>query len=252
MQNKLNICHSFIVRAKATKQRRMIHMSDITMQVNSGYLKPTINENYVKLTGTVVHIYQVPEAPIIVTTIATSGSGGNHTHYPKVIWFGDLAEEFMQKVHEKDRISLLASVQTKRRVRTGEKPIYYQNIVGQGFTPALKKIESAFGLPTEQGQYVEDENDVRLAGTVTHVFKVPNKEIMVLTIRTYTAGYINTPHIRLFGNNVQYALENISDGVPVCATGYAYTNRVEREDGAIDYFEGLTCTSIAIAPAEKE
>lgn len=227
-------------------------MSDITMQARAGYLRPTINENHVKLTGTVVHIYQVPESSTMVTTIATSGSGGNHTHYPKVIWFGDLAEEFKQKVHEKDRISLLANVQTKRREREGEKPIYYQNIVGLGFTPALKKIESAFGLPTEQGQYVDDDNDVRLAGTAAHVFKVPDKEIVVLTIRTFTEGHVNMPHIRLFGKNAQYAVENISDGVPVCVTGYAYTNRVDREDGSINYYEGLTCTSVAIAPAEEE
>lgn len=226
-------------------------MSDITMRAK-GYLRPVINENYVKLTGAVVHIYQLPEKSTIVTTIATSGSGGNHTHYPKVTWFGELAEEFMQKVREKDRISLLANVQTKRREREGEKAKYYQNIVGQGFMPTLKKMESAFGLQTGEGQYVEDENEVRLAGTAAHIYKVPDQEIVVLTIRTFTAGHINMPHIRLFGRNAQYAMDNIAEGAPVCATGYAYTNQVEREDGAIDFYDGLTCSSIALAPAEEE
>ena len=150
-----------------------------------------------------------------------------------------------------DRVSIIATVQTKRFERDGEKPIYRQNIVGQGITQAMKKIESTFGLDVDQGEFVDDENEIRLGGMVLHIFKVPNRDIVIVTVRTFTNGHVNMPKITLFGRNAEYTLQNLNEGDAVCAIGYAYTNRVERSDGSIEYYDGITGTSIALAPIEE-
>lgn len=214
-------------------------------------IRPSINENFVQLTGTAIHLFKVPGTETLVMTIATSGSSAR-TNYPKVTWYGDLASEVENMVSLNDRVSLLGTVQTKRFEPEGGKAVYRQNIVGRGITPALMKIESAFGLSVDQGQYVEDENEVRLAGTAQHIFKVPNQEIVIVTVRTFTNGHVNMPKITLFARNAQYVLDNISEGDAICAIGYAYTNKAEKSDGSVEYYEGITCTSISLAPSEEE
>ena len=60
------------------------------------------------------------------------------------------------------------------------------------------------------------------------------------------------PKVTLFGRNAQYVLENIQENDPICVIGYAYTNRVEKADGTPEYYEGITCTSISLAPTLDE
>lgn len=215
------------------------------------YRRPNINENFAQLTGTAIHIYHVPGTETVVLTIATSG-GGSRSNYPKITWYGDLAKEVEDTVSIGDRVSVIGTVQTKRFERAGEKPIYRQNIVGRGITHAMKKIESTFGLDVDEGEYVDDENEIRLGGSALHIFKVPDRDIIIMTVRTFTNGHVNMPKITLFGANAEYALQNISEGDAVCAIGYAYTNKGEKADGTVEYYEGITCTSIALAPSEEE
>lgn len=85
-----------------------------------------------------------------------------------------------------------------------------------------------------------------------HIFKVPDRDIVIITIRTFTNGHVNMPKVTLFGRSAEYALENISEGDAICAIGYAYTNRAEKSDGSREYYEGITCNSIALAPSEEE
>ena len=129
-------------------------------------------------------------------TVATSG-GGARSNYLKVTWYGELAKEVEETVSVGDRVSIIATVQTKRFERDGEKPIYRQNIVGQGIAQAMKKIESTFGLDVDQGEFVDDENEIRLGGMVLHIFKVPNRDIVIVTVRTFTNGHVNMPKITL-------------------------------------------------------
>lgn len=218
---------------------------------NRSYRRPNINENHVQMTGTAIHLFHVPGTETVVMTIATSG-GGNRSNYPKVTWYGDLAKEVEETVSIGDRVSVIGTVQTKRIEPEGEKPIYRQNIVGRGITRAMTKIESTFGINADEGEYVDDENEIRLGGTVLHIFKVPDRDIVILTVRTYTNGHVNMPKITLFSRNAEYVLENISEGDAVCAIGYAYTNKSEKANGPTEYFEGITCTSIALAPSEEE
>lgn len=223
----------------------------MTMQGHKPYRRPNINENYAQLTGTAIHMFRVPGTETVVLTLATSG-GGNRSNYPKVTWYGELANEVEETVSIGDRVSVIATVQTKRFERKGERPIYRQNLVGNGITPALKKIESTFGLDVDQGEYVDDANEIRLGGTALHIFKVPDRDIVIITIRTFTNGHVNMPKVTLFGRSAEYALENISEGDAICAIGYAYTNRAEKSDGSREYYEGITCNSIALAPSEEE
>lgn len=225
-------------------------MANTKMQ--EGVTQPSINENFVKLTGTALHIFRVPGTETVVATIATSGGGATRTNFPRCTWYGDLADEVEETVSEGDRVSIIASLQTKRfQQREGEKAIYRQNIVGQGITKAMNQIESVFGIQVEnEGSYVEDENEIRLAGIAHHIFQVPNRDIVILTIRTYANGHVNMPDVKLFGRNAQYVLDEVNEGDPVCAVGFAYTNRVERADHTIGYYEGINCTSIALAPVE--
>ena len=116
----------------------------MTMQGHKPYRRPNINENYIQLTGTEIHMFRVPGTETVVLTLATSG-GGNRSNYPKFTWYGELASEVEETVSIGDRVSVIATVQTKRFERKGERPIYRQNLVGNGITPALKKIESTFG-----------------------------------------------------------------------------------------------------------
>lgn len=213
------------------------------------YKRPQINENHVMLTGTAIHLFHVPGTETVVLTVATSG-GGTRSNYPKVTWYGDLAREVEETVSVGDRVSVIATVQTKRYERDGAKPIYRQNFVGQGITQAMKKIESTFGLDVDQGEFVDDENEIRLGGIAFHIYKVPDRDIVIMTIRTFTNNHVNMPKMTLFGQNADYVLQNISEGDAVCAIGYAYTNKVERADGSSEYFEGITGTSIALAPSD--
>lgn len=222
-----------------------------SMENSVSYRKALINENSVQMTGTVIHLFHVPGTETVVMSLATS-AGGSRSNYPKITWYGDLAQEVLASISEKDRVSLLGTVQTKRYDRTGGKTIYRQSFVGAGITRALKKIESRFGLEEARGEYVDDENEIRLAGTAFHIFKVPDKDIVILTVRTYTNGHVNMPKVTLFGRNAQYVLENIQENDPICVIGYAYTNRVEKADGTPGYYEGITCTSISPAPTLDE
>lgn len=217
----------------------------------NGYMRPSINENLVQMTGTAIHLYKVPGVDTLVLTIATSGSS-TRTNYPKVVWYGDLANEVEATVAAGDRVSILGTVQTRRYEREGEKAIYRQSIVGRGITHAKSKIETAFGIKPDRNLHIEDINDVRLAGSVLHIFKVPDRDIAILTLRTFTNGHVNTPKITLFGRTAQYALEEIEVGFAVCVIGFVYTNKSEKEDGSAEYYEGVTCTSIAPAPSEIE
>lgn len=221
------------------------------MESKAAYKRAQINENCVQMTGTVIHLFHVPGTETVVMTLATS-AGGNRSDYPKVTWYGELAREIEETIAVKDRVSLLGNVQTKRFEQGNGKVIYRQNFVGAGITKAMRKIESRFGLEEARGEYVDDENEIRLGGTVFHIFKVPDKEIVILTIRTFTNGHVNMPKITLFGRNAEYVMENIQENDPVCAIGYAYTNRVVKADGTPEYFEGITCTSISPAPAMEE
>lgn len=214
------------------------------------YKRPHINENHVQLTGTAIHLFHVPGTETVVLTVATSG-GGTRSNYPKITWYGELAREVEESVSVGDRVSVIATVQTKRFEREGEKTIYRQNIVGLGITQAMKKIESTFGLDVDEGEYVDDENEIRLAGTALHIFKVPDRDIVIVTIRTFTNNHVNMPKLTLFGRNAEYVLQNLSEGDAVCAIGYAYTNKSEKADGTIEYYDGITGTSIALAPTEE-
>lgn len=214
------------------------------------YKRPQINENHVQLTGTAIHLFHVPGTETVVLTVATSG-GGARSNYPKVTWYGELAREVEETVSVGDRVSIIATVQTKRFERDGEKPIYRQNIVGQGITQAMKKIESTFGLDVDQGEFVDDENEIRLGGTALHIFKVPYRDIVIVTVRTFTNGHVNMPKVTLFGRNAEYALQNLNEGDAVCAIGYAYTNRVDKPEGSVEYYDGITGTSIALAPMDE-
>ena len=222
-----------------------------TMQNQNAYRRPNINENFVTLTGTAIHLYRVPGIATVILTIATSGRG-SRSNYPKVTWYGELADEVEQLVEIGDRIAVIGTVQTKRFESKGEKPVYRQNIVGNGITHAPKKIESAFGLDVDQGEYVNDENEIRLGGTVLHIYKVPERDIVILTVRTYTNGHVNMPKVALFGHNADYVLDNIAEGDAICAIGRVDTNRSEKTDGTVVYYEGITCTSIARAPFNDE
>lgn len=161
------------------------------------YKRPHINENYVQLTGTAIHLFHVPGTETVVLTVATSG-GGARSNYPKITWYGELAREVEETVTVGDRVSVIATVQTKRFEREGGKPIYRQNIVGLGITQAMKKIESTFGLDVDEGEYVDDENEIRLGGTALHIFKVPDRDIVIVTTRTFTNNHVNMPKLTLF------------------------------------------------------
>ena len=116
--------------------------------------------------------------------------------------------------------------------------------------PAKSVIEEAFGLKPDKLYRVQDINEVRLAGTVIHMYKVPDQEIVVLTVRTYS-GRVNHPKVTLFGKTAQYAEENMYIGDPVCVVGFLYTNRSEKEGRAV-YHEGITGTSISRIPEDEQ
>lgn len=88
-------------------------------------------------------------------------------------------------------------------------------------------------------------------GTALHIFKVPNRDIVIVTVRTFTNGHVNMPKVTLFGRNAEYALQNLNEGDAVCAIGYAYTNRVDKPEGSVEYYDGITGTSIALAPMDE-
>ena len=176
------------------------------------YRRPLLNENSVFLTGTAIHKYKVPGVNTVILTIATSG-GANKTNYPKVVWYGEMAKEIDEMVQEGDRVTVDAMVQTQK--------------------------------------YERDVNEVRLAGTVLHMYRVPEREIVILTIRTYS-GRVNHPKITLFGKTAQYAEETMNMGDPICAVGFLYTNRSEKEDGRAVYHEGITGTSISRIPEDEQ
>lgn len=214
------------------------------------YRRPLLNENSVFLTGTAIHKYKVPGVNTVILTIATSG-GANKTNYPKVVWYGEMAKEIDEMVQEGDRVTVDAMVQTQKYERDGERPIYRQNVVGRGIMPAKSVIEEAFGFKPDKLYRIQDVNEVRLAGTVLHMYRVPEREIVILTIRTYS-GRVNHPKITLFGKTAQYAEETMNMGDPICAVGFLYTNRSEKEDGRAVYHEGITGTSISRIPEDEQ
>lgn len=214
------------------------------------YRRSALNENTAFLTGTAIHKYKVPGVDTVILTIATSGSTAK-TNYPKVVWYGDMAREIDEMVQEGDRVSVDAMVQTQKYEREGERPLYRQNVVGRGIMPAKSVIEEAFGLKPDKFYRIQDVNEVRLAGTVLHMYRVPGQEIMVLTIRTFS-GRVNHPKVTLFGKAAQYAEENMNIGDSVCVVGFLYTNRSEKEDGRVVYHEGITGTSISRIPEDDE
>ena len=110
-------------------------------------------------------------------TIATSGSS-TRTNYPKVVWFGDLANEGGSNNHGwGSGFDPGAQYRLRNFEREGEKAIYRQSIVGREISQAVSKIESAFGIKPERNLHIEDVNDVHLAGTVLHIFKVPDRDM---------------------------------------------------------------------------
>lgn len=145
----------------------------------------------------------------------------NKTNYPKVVWYGKMTKEIDEMVQEGDRVTVDAMEQTQKYEREGERPLYRQNVVGRGIMPTKSVIEEAFGLKPDKFYRIRDVNDVRLAGTVLHMYRVPGREILILTIRTYS-GRTNHPKVTLFGKTVHYAEETLHIGDPICVLGFLY------------------------------
>ncbi len=135
----------------------------------------------------------------------------------------------------------------KRRNRSGSIP--YAPFFLAGYI--IDRLLLAFGFKPDKLYRIQDVNEVRLAGTVLHMYRVPEREIVILTIRTYS-GRVNHPKITLFGKTAQYAEETMNMGDPICAVGFLYTNRSEKEDGRAVYHEGITGTSISRIPEDEQ
>lgn len=187
--------------------------------------------NEIKLKGRIVGL-QIQTKFSALTLITSSQAGFKSLPHIYVL-DKDLKAEFDKSFKIGDMVTIRARVQTSKNRPT--------HIVAYAIEPTKRVFEEAFGV--KKGMYEDDLNEVKLQGTLTHVFIPPvSKATMALaTIRTIDEnGRTNYPVVTLFGQDAN-TVKTIPLETDICFLGRIQTHRSEKE-GKSRYFESIVGT----------
>ena len=190
-----------------------------------------MDTNLVKISGTIIRIYKNDR--YVQIRLITDGNG-NNKNFPTIFSFSD-ADGFniASKFKEKDRITVLGHIQTRRGV-------HGSTIVAADIQPTPSSMATAFNLPGIS--YAEDINHVNLAGEIVHIFH-PNATTSIISLRTVTDGHYAFPEVSLFGRLSKMA-HDFKVGDRIAIIGTIQTKKEELADG-FKYHEDVVARDIA-------
>lgn len=224
-------------------------------------IQETINN--VTFVGSVIHKYR-PRPNIITLTVAVGNSGipgiedSRGVNYPNVTFYGeDIADAIDRSIviegKNYPRVRIEGEVHTTRREVPGDKPRFYQNVIGVKIRRAETNMEAMTGKSGIGSKKLAPVNEICIMGNVTRVYPVMGSGerpiVAVVTVHTRDNGRDNFPHISCFGSKIEDAM-NLKKGERVCVTGFLETNYRER-DGRRVRLESIVATEIAKVEAEE-
>lgn len=219
--------------------------------------------NNVTFVGSVIHKYR-PRPNIITLTVAIGNSGipgiedPHGVNYPNVTFYGeDVADTIDRSIviegKNYPRVRIEGEVHTSRREVPGEKPRFYQNVIGRKIRRAETNMEAMTGKPGIGSKKLAPVNEICIMGDVTRTYPVMRESdrpiVVVVTVRTRDDGYDHFPHISCFGSKIEDAM-NLKNGDRICVTGFLETNYRERNRRRVR-LESIVATEIAKVEAEE-
>lgn len=170
--------------------------------------------NFVFIRGTVVGMHVTTRS--ISFRIATD-SGVKDTIFPSVI-FDDA--KLTKDIKMKDRVCIEAHIRTRPIRQDDGKRIFISEFIGDKIEPATRILADLVdGLDEKDGGYPEDENEVILAGTVTHVFN-PNSGLSMVSVNIpdTKSGQSNYASVTCFRRQANVA-KDLKEGDKVAVAG---------------------------------
>lgn len=124
--------------------------------------------------GTVVSKYETDAALLV---IIRSCPFTTYVDYPSIIFYDkELANKFNSEVKVGERVSVEGYVNTNKKHPEG-------TLISTGFKKEFTRLQAAF----ENGEYVEDANQVMISGTIMQDPFVTD-DVTILTIKTFSSA----------------------------------------------------------------
>ena len=209
--------------------------------------KALMSRNEIRITGTVVNLFKVPNQQTVVLSVATNAGGGALSNYPKITFYGSQSGVVYEALGsgrnapKHPQVTITGSVQTTKRLKDGEF-VYYQTAVGDSLSFAATRLETI--LNTDAGKRaVNDENEVILIGEIVHVYRFERKNAgTILTIKTTSNSRIDFPKVTLF-RDLNDLSQEMEIGDHVALIGMLQT-KISKKDGKQVRHENIVATDL--------
>ena len=206
-----------------------------------------VSRNEMRVTGTVVRLFKVPNQQTVVLTIATNAGGGAVSNFPRISFYGSQSDTIykalgsVRKGSKHPQVTITGSVQTTKRARD-DGFVYYQTAVGSSLSFASTRLESI--LNTEAGtRTVNDENEVILIGEIVHIYRFERKNAgTILTIKTTSNARIDFPKVTLF-RDLNDLAQKMEAGDHIALIGMLQT-KISEKDGKQVRHENIVGTDL--------
>lgn len=148
---------------------------------------------------------------------------------PTIYWYGRKAEDVANNFKNGDIVTIQAYAKLmKVNNKVDNTSKYFQDLIGQSIETTLKQLDEGFGLQTNLGQYCNDENEVRLSGTILRRYS-PNNYITILTLESRVDGHRSLVEVNCTNKN-NNVVKKIADGAHVCLMGKVETSTYTQDD----------------------
>ena len=210
----------------AISKKKATDQSKASEESAAPEFQATINQAEIR--GTIVRIFYKPGW--CTMTVVTSPNKGAKD-FPNINWFNESADLIHEQFHAGDRVTIKGDIRTSKKYRT-------QYIAGRDISITQKEFADMNGI--SGGRYLPDQNEVKIAGKLEHIFIPQNQEgkIAILTVMTADNDHINFPSIVCFGKSIP-SVNGIKEGDFVCLSGHIQTDRKEAEDGKYTYYQSV-------------
>ena len=214
--------------------------------------KEIATQNGFMIVGSVVRKFR-PKENVILLRVAVSDATGTVSH-PTIAYYGKevcdrIDSHIVITEDNKPRVRIEGYIDARRkggRNSTSENSQkFYEWLVGTKLAFAKTAMEEATGIKGVGTRKAEGMNQIRIVGTVTGVYSIPNSSVVAVTVYTRPAQEASFPRIICLGTRAKYALENLQRYDSVSIIGYIRTREVVGENGRRQILTGLYANDIA-------
>ena len=191
--------------------------------------------NEVVIQGRVVHAYATGKATIL--TIST-GRATITPNYPKVVFFGELAEE-AAKYSAGHFVKAVGNIQSTKKNPNIKNQVTL-SIFGESISLAETQFELDHGLP---GLYSAAINHFKLAGSIVSI-DIPAKNIVRFTVKTVKNGRPSFVELSLYSKETAKIVSEHLPGSFVRVSGTVQTSRSTNKKGETKYYQSYVVSEL--------